>query len=73
MEYALPTSEAPTLAEVLSTEEEEIKNKEQKHDEPTICSALQADFLQGVSQQILQAQVSFSLTSILYLNRFLYI
>lgn len=57
VEYALPASEAPTLAEVLSTEDEENKNKDQKYEEATVCSALQADFLQGVSQQILQAQV----------------
>lgn len=58
IEYALPASEAPTLAEVLSTEEEESKNKENKLvDEPATCSALQVDFLQGVSQQLSQAQV----------------
>ncbi|CAB3251661.1 unnamed protein product [Arctia plantaginis] len=57
IEYALPASEAPTLAEVLSTEEEEPKHKEPKLvEEPATCSALQVDFLQGVSQQLLQAQ-----------------
>ncbi|KAJ8716091.1 hypothetical protein PYW08_013376 [Mythimna loreyi] len=57
IEYALPASEAPTLAEVLSTEEEDVKSKETKYNEdPAACSALQVDFLQGVSQQLLQAQ-----------------
>lgn len=58
VEYALPASEAPTLAEVLSTEEEDVKNKVTKYiEDPAACSALQVEFLQGVSQQLLQAQV----------------
>lgn len=58
VEYALPASEAPTLAEVLSTEEEEVQNSETKYIEDTAaCSALQVEFLQGISQQLLQAQV----------------
>lgn len=57
VEYALPASEAPTLAEVLSTEEEEVQNSETKYIEDTAaCSALQVEFLQGISQQLLQAQ-----------------
>lgn len=57
IEYALPASEAPTLAEVLSTEEEEVKPKETKYiEDPAACSALQVEFLQGISQQLLQAQ-----------------
>ncbi|CAG9793888.1 unnamed protein product [Diatraea saccharalis] len=57
VEYALPPSYAPTLAEVLSTDEEEggiseaIKNKELFS-----CSTLQVDFLQAVSQQLTHAQ-----------------
>ncbi|KAJ0178271.1 hypothetical protein K1T71_006094 [Dendrolimus kikuchii] len=57
VEYALPASEAPTLAEVLSTEEEEnYILKSQSKEEPSSCSALQVDFLQAVSQQLTQAQ-----------------
>lgn len=58
IEYALPASEAPTLAEVLSNEEEEeSRNKENNvNAEPATCSALQVDFIQGVSQQLLQAE-----------------
>ncbi|XP_075979183.1 vacuolar protein sorting 8 [Anticarsia gemmatalis] len=59
VEYALPASDSPTLAEVLSTDEEEQSNKtkETKHEEePASCSALQVEFLQKVSQQLLQAQ-----------------
>ncbi|KAH9632458.1 hypothetical protein HF086_014542 [Spodoptera exigua] len=57
IEYALPASEAPTLAEVLSTEEEEIQSNETKCvEDPAACSALQVEFLQGISQQLLQAQ-----------------
>lgn len=59
VEYALPASEAPTLAEVLSAEDDELDcRKLQKHDEdPSTCSALQVDFLQAVSQQLIQAHV----------------
>lgn len=58
IEYALPASEAPTLEEVLSTEEEGAENEQVKcEEEPTTCSALQVDFLLAVSQQIRQAQV----------------
>lgn len=68
VEYALPASEAPTLAEVLSTEEEEFKNKDNKNvEEPPTCSALQVDFLQGVSQQLLQAQVR--IIKLIYVKR----
>ncbi|XP_045766825.1 vacuolar protein sorting-associated protein 8 homolog isoform X1 [Maniola jurtina] len=57
VEYALPTSEAPTLAEVLSSEELESENKiSAKKFEDTTCSALQVDFLQAISQQLIQAQ-----------------
>ncbi|CAH0729782.1 unnamed protein product, partial [Brenthis ino] len=62
VEYALPASEAPTLAELLSSEELENENehklpiKIKTFEEPTICSALQVDFLQAVSQQLTQAQ-----------------
>lgn len=61
VEYALPASEAPTLAEVLSAEEEDGKIVEsvKTPDEPTACSALQVDFMQAVSQQITQAQVCY--------------
>lgn len=57
MEYALPASEAPTLAELLSSEEEEIRKPEENIEEPATCSALQVDFLQAISQQLIQAQV----------------
>lgn len=59
IEYALPASEALTLAEVLSADEEGGNKKEPDKvvDEPTACSALQVDFLQAVSQQLVQAQV----------------
>lgn len=54
----MPASEAPTLAEALSTEGEDAKNKQTKNiEDPAACSALQVEFLQGVSQQLLQAQV----------------
>ncbi|KAJ2944385.1 hypothetical protein O0L34_g18387 [Tuta absoluta] len=56
VEYALPASEAPTLAEVLSADDEELEDRRTVKAEPTTCSALQADFLQAVSQQLLQAQ-----------------
>ncbi|XP_059054039.1 vacuolar protein sorting-associated protein 8 homolog [Achroia grisella] len=57
VEYALPASEAPTLAEILSTNEEEKENNPIKDtEEPSTCSALQLDFLQAVSQQLAQAQ-----------------
>ncbi|XP_063535635.1 vacuolar protein sorting-associated protein 8 homolog [Cydia strobilella] len=57
VEYALPTSEAPTLAEVLSAEDEgEEKIPFKPVEEPSSCSAVQIDFLQAVSQQIIQAQ-----------------
>ncbi|XP_062527168.1 vacuolar protein sorting-associated protein 8 homolog [Bombyx mori] len=56
IEYALPAIDAPTLAEVLCvSEEEEIKNVQNK-EEPVSCSPLQIDFLQAVSQQLIQAQ-----------------
>ncbi|KAM3966116.1 vacuolar protein sorting 8 [Aphomia sociella] len=57
VEYALPASEAPTLAEILSANEEE-KHKQpfKQTEEPYTCSALQLDFLQAVSQQLIQAQ-----------------
>lgn len=38
------------------SEEEEIKNVQNK-EEPVSCSPLQIDFLQAVSQQLIQAQV----------------
>lgn len=51
---------------MLSTEEEEEPKhketslkREREFEEPATCSALQVDFLQGVSQQLLQAQVGF--------------
>ncbi|XP_028177955.1 vacuolar protein sorting-associated protein 8 homolog [Ostrinia furnacalis] len=58
VEYALPASEAPTLAEVLSAEKEDgkIADAFKTPEEPSACSALQADFMQAVSQQITQAQ-----------------
>lgn len=61
VEYALPTSEAPTLAELLSSEElENEQNLPLKiFEEPTTCSALQVDFLQAISQQLNQAQVKY--------------
>lgn len=60
VEYALPASEAPTLAEVLSAEEAVDDNESLKQfKEPSTCSALQVDFLQAISQQLIQAQVSF--------------
>ncbi|KAG6464048.1 hypothetical protein O3G_MSEX014241 [Manduca sexta] len=57
VEYALPASEAPTLAEVLSTTEE-VNDKETSltTSEPSTCSPLQVDFLQAISQQLIQAQ-----------------
>lgn len=58
MEYALPASDAPTLAEVLSAEDGEEKIPFKPIEEPTSCSAVQVDFLQAVSQQIIQAQVN---------------
>lgn len=59
VEYALPTSEAPTLAELLSSEdlESEQNFSIKSFEEPTTCSALQVDFLQAISQQLNQAQV----------------
>lgn len=57
IEYALPASEAPTLAEILSTDEEEKQSDPVKQaQEPLTCSVLQLDFLQAVSQQLVQAQ-----------------
>ncbi|KAI8426239.1 hypothetical protein MSG28_005153 [Choristoneura fumiferana] len=57
VEYALPASDAPTLAEVLSADDEgEEKIPFKPVEEPTSCSAVQVDFLQAVSQQIIQAQ-----------------
>ncbi|CAK1586156.1 unnamed protein product [Parnassius mnemosyne] len=58
VEYALPASEAPTLAEILSAEDVETQHKETINSvkEPVSCSALQVDFLQAISQQVLQAQ-----------------
>ncbi|CAG4947702.1 unnamed protein product [Parnassius apollo] len=58
VEYALPASEAPTLAEILSAEDVETQHKETINcvKDPTSCSALQVDFLQAISQQVLQAQ-----------------
>ncbi|XP_023938652.2 vacuolar protein sorting-associated protein 8 homolog [Bicyclus anynana] len=57
VEYALPTSEAPTLAEALSSEvlESESKTSAKKFEDSS-CSALQVDFLQAISQQLTQAQ-----------------
>ncbi|XP_041987955.1 vacuolar protein sorting-associated protein 8 homolog [Aricia agestis] len=57
VEYALPTSEAPTLAEVLSAEEVDLVKPEKEYEEPmSTSSALQVDFLQAISQQLTQAQ-----------------
>ncbi|CAH2039598.1 unnamed protein product, partial [Iphiclides podalirius] len=59
VEYALPVSEAPTLAEVLSAggdEEIEGIKKIKINKEPATCSALQVEFLQAISQQLTQAQ-----------------
>ncbi|XP_072947708.1 vacuolar protein sorting-associated protein 8 homolog [Epargyreus clarus] len=58
VEYALPASEAPTLAEVLSAEEANVDESEslKQFKEPSTCSALQMDFLQAISQQLIQAQ-----------------
>ncbi|XP_026499117.2 vacuolar protein sorting-associated protein 8 homolog [Vanessa tameamea] len=58
IEYALPASEAPTLAEVLSSDVLENENKLpfKNLEESTTCSALQVDFLQAISQQLTQAQ-----------------
>lgn len=59
VEYALPASEAPTLAEALSAEDDELDNRKlrKENEDPGTCSALQADFLQAVSQQLTQANV----------------
>ncbi|XP_068618217.1 vacuolar protein sorting-associated protein 8 homolog [Battus philenor] len=58
IEYALPESEAPTLAEVLSTEDGEVEDKTniKTFKDPVICSALQVEFLQAISQQLMQGQ-----------------
>lgn len=59
VEYALPTSEAPTLAEVLSAEDDEFDSRklQKQNEDPSTCSALQVEFLQAVSQQLTQAHV----------------
>ncbi|XP_060802383.1 vacuolar protein sorting-associated protein 8 homolog [Amyelois transitella] len=58
VEYALPASEAPTLAEVLLSDE--VEDQQSKLVRPVeefdACSALQVDFLQALSQQLVQAQ-----------------
>jgi hypothetical protein len=58
----LPTSEAPTLAEVLLADEDDTKevkhSNTNRNEESGNCSALQVDFMQAISQQLTQAQVS---------------
>ncbi|KPI97358.1 Vacuolar protein sorting-associated protein 8-like [Papilio xuthus] len=59
VEYALPASEAPTLAEALSAEDggfDDNDDKKKMFKEPMTCSALQLEFLQAISQQLTQAQ-----------------
>ncbi|CAG9561239.1 unnamed protein product [Danaus chrysippus] len=56
VEYALPTSEAPSLAEILSSQELEINKGPLKNVEEPTCSALHVDFLQAISQQLFQAE-----------------
>ncbi|XP_053606903.1 vacuolar protein sorting-associated protein 8 homolog [Plodia interpunctella] len=60
VEYALPASEAPTLAEVLLDEVEDGQEPPAELLKPTdesgACSALQVELLQAVSQQLVQAQ-----------------
>ncbi|CAH0398761.1 unnamed protein product [Chilo suppressalis] len=58
VEYALPPSNAPTLAEVLSADEGDggIPTPNKNSEEPYSCSTLQVDFLQAISQQLAQAQ-----------------
>ncbi|GBP19807.1 Vacuolar protein sorting-associated protein 8 homolog [Eumeta japonica] len=53
-EYAIPPSETPSLAEALLADEE--NSVQQKKDDNLTCSALQIELLQGVSQQLLQAE-----------------
>ncbi|XP_048487716.1 vacuolar protein sorting-associated protein 8 homolog [Plutella xylostella] len=60
IEYALPASEAPSLAEVLSADDEgdlpDPQPAPRYVPESSVCSALQVEFLQAVSQQVTQAQ-----------------
>ncbi|KPJ07186.1 Vacuolar protein sorting-associated protein 8-like [Papilio machaon] len=59
VEYALPASEAPTLAEALSAEDggfDDNNDKNKMVKESVTCSALQVEFLQAISQQLTQAQ-----------------
>lgn len=57
MEYALPQSEIPTLAEALIEDDGDDKSSEIFKEEPIASAALQAELLQAVSQQLTQAQV----------------
>lgn len=57
-EYALPPSEAPTLSELLSTDDDdgETSAVEKVVQEAPACAALQIEVLQAVSQQLTHAQ-----------------